>query len=246
MRARWYDPATGRFLSEDPIGLAGGINKYAFGGGDPINAHDPRGLDCYYEPIYGWVDRSYKDERQDLHPWVIVSSWEIIGYNLLYCDSPEEFEQQQQAGGGVGGGGGRGGSQRAASQQQGRSEETCKNARLLFYGSLALDGGFLLTGGAAGILGLGRAGALAVKGSLRTLPRVGKIEYVYAQASARRGARQVLQAAGGRSAAYSAVYAAGGEALTGSGGFSFWGLVKDALPIIGSYRAWENMRAACP
>ena len=23
-RARWYDPAQGRFLSEDPLGLAGG------------------------------------------------------------------------------------------------------------------------------------------------------------------------------------------------------------------------------
>ena len=44
VRNRWYDPIIGRFISEDPIGLAGGINKYAFGGGDPINSHDPLGL----------------------------------------------------------------------------------------------------------------------------------------------------------------------------------------------------------
>jgi RHS repeat-associated protein len=50
MRARWYEPMTGRFLSEDPIGLAGGINPYLFAGQDPIGGADPTGLlDC------GWV-----------------------------------------------------------------------------------------------------------------------------------------------------------------------------------------------
>jgi RHS repeat-associated protein len=43
MRARWYDPALGRFLSEDPIGLSGGLNQYAFAGDDPVNASDPSG-----------------------------------------------------------------------------------------------------------------------------------------------------------------------------------------------------------
>jgi RHS repeat-associated protein len=44
MRNRWYEPRTGRFLSEDPIGLEGGINPYAFAGSDPINGADPSGL----------------------------------------------------------------------------------------------------------------------------------------------------------------------------------------------------------
>ncbi len=44
MRARWYDPDLGRFLSEDPIGLAGGINYYLFAANDPINLADPSGL----------------------------------------------------------------------------------------------------------------------------------------------------------------------------------------------------------
>jgi len=30
MRNRWYEPHTGRFLSEDPIGLEGGINVYVW------------------------------------------------------------------------------------------------------------------------------------------------------------------------------------------------------------------------
>lgn len=43
-RARYYDPAAGRFISEDPIGLQGGANVYAYAGNDPVNASDPTGL----------------------------------------------------------------------------------------------------------------------------------------------------------------------------------------------------------
>jgi len=43
-RARWYDPTLGRFISEDPAGLAGGINPYVFADDDPINNGDPSGL----------------------------------------------------------------------------------------------------------------------------------------------------------------------------------------------------------
>jgi RHS repeat-associated protein len=44
-RARWYDPQQGRFMSEDPTGLGGGINQYVFGGDDHINNADPSGSD---------------------------------------------------------------------------------------------------------------------------------------------------------------------------------------------------------
>jgi RHS repeat-associated protein len=45
-RARYLDPALGRFVSEDPIGLGGGMNLYAFVGNDPINGWDPSGTRC--------------------------------------------------------------------------------------------------------------------------------------------------------------------------------------------------------
>jgi RHS repeat-associated protein len=44
LRSRWYEPQTGRFLSEDPAGLGGGTNPYLFAGDDPINGSDPYGL----------------------------------------------------------------------------------------------------------------------------------------------------------------------------------------------------------
>ena len=45
-RARWYDPNTGRWLSQDPIGFGGGdANLYRFVGNGATNATDPSGLD---------------------------------------------------------------------------------------------------------------------------------------------------------------------------------------------------------
>ena len=41
---RYYDPVTGRWLSRDPIGEAGGLNLYGFVGNDPVNRIDPFGL----------------------------------------------------------------------------------------------------------------------------------------------------------------------------------------------------------
>lgn len=70
-RARWFSPALGRFLSEDPLGFnAGDSNLYRYAGGDPVNFRDPSGMygtdgwlmsDSYWysEPAYHDIDFAF-------------------------------------------------------------------------------------------------------------------------------------------------------------------------------------------
>ncbi len=58
-RARYYDPQVGRFITEDPIRLAGGINFYTYVEDNPVNWVDPKGL----ESLKACGTRVYLRER---------------------------------------------------------------------------------------------------------------------------------------------------------------------------------------
>ena len=59
-RARWYDSVTGRWLSNDPIGISGGLNQFVFCGNDPVNYRDPAGLQSWMSPGYGSMPNPMK------------------------------------------------------------------------------------------------------------------------------------------------------------------------------------------
>jgi RHS repeat-associated protein len=94
VRARWYDPYLGRFISEDPIGLAGGINNYAYAANDPVNRNDPLGLShrCYdsFGDLWGIVVRSY------------VGGCEKKGHEPSEFGNPRGEEQVDGTGWGMG------------------------------------------------------------------------------------------------------------------------------------------------
>lgn len=59
---RYYNPQIGRYMEADPIGLAGGLNPYAYANSSPVMAVDPSGLDCiggtcssgFEQGMYDW------------------------------------------------------------------------------------------------------------------------------------------------------------------------------------------------
>lgn len=48
---RDYNPATGRYVQSDPIGLIGGLNTYGYVGASPLMYYDPEGKFAIFAPL---------------------------------------------------------------------------------------------------------------------------------------------------------------------------------------------------
>jgi RHS repeat-associated protein len=84
---RWYDPATGRWISEDPVGFGGGhenLNVYV--GNSPVNGIDPTGLlppGWDAQQIAVWKARRFQEVSEiyaELGMEIPASVWESFGY----------------------------------------------------------------------------------------------------------------------------------------------------------------------
>jgi RHS repeat-associated protein len=84
LKARYYDPELGRFISPDPL-VDGqdtvGLNRYAYAANDPINHTDPTGLRCRESKSGRHCDDDLKKRRelgQAGMRWIQGFSWDKL------------------------------------------------------------------------------------------------------------------------------------------------------------------------
>ena len=90
-RARYYDPTTGRWTTEDPLGFAAGdTNLYRYVGDNPTNRVDPSG-EKGWEPLGTWNDH-FTDEdkarwcRLDKAGWRLKDEHEMSAVGKDFTD----------------------------------------------------------------------------------------------------------------------------------------------------------------
>jgi uncharacterized protein RhaS with RHS repeats len=95
---RYLDPATGRFLTRDPIGIEGGMNLYAYVGNGVVVRTDPSGCSC--APVVYLCSRSINiwgvEEPGELHQFFWIhypcnpKKDETIGYGPYASKPPQQ------------------------------------------------------------------------------------------------------------------------------------------------------------
>ncbi len=243
MRARYYDPELGRFLTEDPIGIMGGLNLYAYSGNDPISGSDPFGMDpkcdegvvCLPE-IEGYAHHDLPSAfsepqacNSDQGSWT-EWQWTTCG-GFTPREDPNGNPIVSTSGAGAG------------SPPKPGDKMACRDAVLIAIGTGVIDGSFFFTGGLSGIF----RGARAAGYVARSLTEWGtKMDLVYARGNLIRGGRSLASAYLGSRGALGAT-AIGFDAAAPSlaGGFSVGGFLRSLVPGLATYDAVMEAVAAC-
>jgi len=82
MKARYYRADLARFISMDPLGIAGGVNLYAYANGDPMRFLDALGLcaggdQLWFDDLGGWASDGsayLQQTMEETYPWVIAGT----------------------------------------------------------------------------------------------------------------------------------------------------------------------------
>ena len=90
LKARYYDPETGRFISPDDISYLdpetiGGLNLYAYCGNDPVNRYDPTGhfWDYIFDAVF--LVWSIVDVIKNPTDW---KNWVALGIDVVFAVIP--------------------------------------------------------------------------------------------------------------------------------------------------------------
>jgi RHS repeat-associated protein len=261
MGARYYDPALGRFLSEDPAGTAGGLNLYQYAAANPISQVDPAGMG----PTDGMSRCDPEDDGanpndvcygpdgetpdQPCYQWSGCRTTDLTIYAQRYAGDPgeeaeywsnlaadESYANQMIAEGGAG----------APSASSPSAGPSCRDALLLLAGSAAVDVGSFASGGLEGIVEIGRGGAALLRARAlsgagqRVVRQIGT--FMIGHGAGITGMAYV--GSGGVGIAGTAALNVGGTGLaTGSFHLSdLWGFV----PVAGTLKALWDAHKTCP
>jgi RHS repeat-associated protein len=230
VRARWYDAHLGRFVSEDPIGLAGGLNVYAYAANSPTNFTDPSGLCVDFASATDKQHTQVKKGKDEYCP-VALDAIEVSsesggggGYALSFVGATGAGTST----GGTSAGANPGLPNLPGYEPRERRQAICNKQRALFATNVVFD-----------VAALGTAG-MALWAGKPILRAAGVGLY----------ARVVGPTVGGalRPGPIPAVVSLASGALDHGDIFNtrdvFMSVVSLA-PGVGSYMAWNSMREAC-